>query len=361
MACRLFDAQVVQTPKTSSMGQLIEQYVPVRITQMNGINIGLYDYDRHNAVYYFVVNADEQIYLRYGGRDEVSPESYLNLESLEKALGQGLELHDQYKKGLLPEKPLPKKVLPRDNPVLFEEVTERGRCVECHLIGDYDVQRKKEDGTLDAIKDLFRSPDIRAIGVHLDVPKGLVLERAGGMVAKAGMRAGDEITAINGTSVYTFGDLQYYYDKVDRQAKAISLSVSRDGESHELDVTLPPEWWFTDLYFRYWTVEPVVFFWSEPLSKEEKVALELPEDGFASRIVEVDPAAQVYNLHELKEGDIVISVDGAMSDPDTIYVERHIQLRKGADEKMIFEVLRDGERIEMKAYSHMQNFRKAER
>ena len=105
----------------------------------------------------------------------------------------------------------------------------------------------------------------------------------------------------------------------------------------------------------------MVFFWSEPLSEKEKVALDLPKDGFASTVVEVDPAAQVYDLHSLKEGDIVFSVDGALRDPDTVYVERYIQLRKTADEKMTFGVLRDGERIEMKAYSHMQNFRKAER
>jgi serine protease Do len=339
----------------------MENYVPVRITQMDGIDIGLYDYDRHNAVYYFIVNAEEQIYLRYGGRDEMSPESYLNLESLEKALGQGLELHERYKEGKLPAPPRPDRRLPKDNPVLFEEVTERGRCVECHLIADYDTQHKKEAGTLNAINDLFRSPDIRALGIHLDVPKGLVLERAGGVVAEAGILASDEITSINGTPVYTFGDLQYYYDKVDRKAKEITLTVSRNDTPHEFTVELPREWWFTDLYFRYWSVEPVVFFWSEPLSDKEKSELGLEIEGFASRIVEVDPAAQVYNLHDLKEGDIVVSVDGQTSDPDTQYVERHIQLHKTADERIMLEVLRDGEKIEMKAYSHMQNFRKATR
>ena len=51
--------------------------------------------------YFFMLNADEQIYMRYGGRDSQSPDTYLNLNSLELALKQGLELHRQYLKGEL--------------------------------------------------------------------------------------------------------------------------------------------------------------------------------------------------------------------------------------------------------------------
>ena len=52
---------------------------------MDNVDIGLFDYDRYNTLYFFILNADEQIYMRYGGRDSVSPDSYLNLESLELA------------------------------------------------------------------------------------------------------------------------------------------------------------------------------------------------------------------------------------------------------------------------------------
>ncbi len=58
---------------------------------MKGIDIGLFDFDRHNALYYFIMNADEHIYMRYGGRDSESADAYLDLESLEVALEQGLE------------------------------------------------------------------------------------------------------------------------------------------------------------------------------------------------------------------------------------------------------------------------------
>ena len=54
---------------------MLQEYVTARITRMDGINIGLFDYDRYNTLYFFALNADEQIYLRYGGRDERSATS----------------------------------------------------------------------------------------------------------------------------------------------------------------------------------------------------------------------------------------------------------------------------------------------
>ena len=79
------------SPPDSTLGKLLEEYVCARITRMDRIDIGLFDFDRHNALYYFVLNADQQIYLRYGGRDAESASTYLNLRSLELALKEGLE------------------------------------------------------------------------------------------------------------------------------------------------------------------------------------------------------------------------------------------------------------------------------
>ena len=36
---------------------------------MDDVDIGLFDRDWNNAIYFFMLNADEQIYMRYGGRD----------------------------------------------------------------------------------------------------------------------------------------------------------------------------------------------------------------------------------------------------------------------------------------------------
>src|SRR3954471_2495728 len=101
MEGRIFDAQVVLSPNNSKRGQLLKNYVCVRITRMDDVDIALFERDWNNTLYYFIMNADEQIYIRYGGRDARGPLTYLNLNSLELALEKGLELHQAYRKGEL--------------------------------------------------------------------------------------------------------------------------------------------------------------------------------------------------------------------------------------------------------------------
>jgi len=171
--------------------------VCVRITRMDSVDIGLFDYDRNNAVYFFILNADEQIYMRYGGRDSQSPDTYLNLSSLEAAAKQGLELHRQYEQGSLEKMERPKPMFPREIPLLVERTFARNQCVECHLIGDFQNIQREQEGTLDKLKDLYRSPDIKTLGIHLDVPKGLVVKEVRGAAEVAGM---NQVTALRSST-----------------------------------------------------------------------------------------------------------------------------------------------------------------
>jgi hypothetical protein len=129
---RKFDAQVVLTPKNSLRGQLMQQYVLARIVTMADIDIGLFDYDRHNSIYFFVLNADKQIYLRYGGRDAEDGGTYLNLSSIELAMRQGLKQHELFKADKLPKPPRPAPMFPQEIVSLKCEIIDRNHCVECH-------------------------------------------------------------------------------------------------------------------------------------------------------------------------------------------------------------------------------------
>src|SRR5690348_4438155 len=116
---------------------------------MDNVDVGLFERDWNNAIYFFLLNADEQIYMRYGGRDAASADTYLNLNSMELALKKGLELHRQYEKGELPKVARPKPFFPRQIPLLVERTLRARACVECHLIGDFQNLGREQDGTLD--------------------------------------------------------------------------------------------------------------------------------------------------------------------------------------------------------------------
>ncbi|MCS7024306.1 MAG: PDZ domain-containing protein [Bryobacteraceae bacterium] len=346
------------SPRSSPRGQLLSQYVTVRITRLDDVDLGLFDYDRYNTLYFFLMNADEQIYMRYGGRDAQSPDTYLNLASLELALKKGLELHEQYKAGKLPRTERPKPVWARDFPLLVERTFARGQCVECHLVGDFQNQHRERDGTLDKITHLFRSPDIKTLGIFLDVPKGLVVQEAKDAAAQAGMRAGDEITHWNGVRVYTFGDLQYQHDKVPRTAKTVPVAVERNGKRVDLTISLPVRWWLTEIRYRQWTVDPRVYFDSRPLTEEEKKAHGFKPGGFASEVTHVDALAEMMKSHQLKVGDLIYAVDGVETDPDAHTADLYIRLRKTAGDSVTLKVLRGQEKLEMPLKTFRMSFRK---
>ena len=102
------------SPTNSRSGQLLQNNIRVRVTDMAGIDINFDSYDRHFSIYYFAVSPDEQIYPRYGGRDARSADSYLDLDSLVLALEAGLDQHQRWKRGELPKTERPEPRFPRD-------------------------------------------------------------------------------------------------------------------------------------------------------------------------------------------------------------------------------------------------------
>jgi serine protease Do len=348
----------VLSPKDSPLGKQLSKYVCVRITRMDDVDIGLFDRDWNNTLYYFMLNADEQIYMRYGGRDSESPETYLHLNSLEIALRQGLELHRRYLKGELKKTERPKPLLPRQIPLLVERTYARNQCVECHLIGDFQNLQREQDGVLDRLAQLYRSPGVKALGIDLDVPQGLVVKEVRGAVQAAGMKPGDRIAALNGTPVWTFGDFQCAYDKVDRKAQKIEIAVDRAGAPVNLTVALPPRWWWTDTRFRQSSVEPRTYFEDRPLAVEEKMKYGLKPDGFASQVTYVSDFAKVMKSHDLRAGDIIFGVDGVERDEFANTADLHIKLRKPTEGSVTLEVIRDGKRIQIPLRTFRLSFRK---
>lgn len=330
----------------------------VRIIRLDSVDLNLFEYDRNNTLYFFILNGDEQIYLRYGGRDAQSPDTYLNLDSIELAARKGLELHKQYQDGKLAKTEKPKPVYAKDYPLLVERTFAQNRCVECHLVGDFQNQHRELDGTLDKLQHMYRSPDIKTIGIHLDVPKGLLVRETKGTAAAAGMRAGDLITKVEGTPVYTFADLQHAYDKVNRKSTQLKLAVEREGKPLDLTFELPRQWWLSDIRYRQMTIDPRTYFESRPLTAAEKKNAGLRENGFASEVKHVDMFAEITKSHTLKTGDIVFAVDGAETDDIADTAELYIKLRKKAGDEVRLGVIRGGQRIEMKLTTFRMAFRK---
>ena len=324
-----------------------------------GIDVALYDFDRHNAIYFFIVSPDEDIYLRYGGRDAVSADTYLDLDSFVLALEAGLEQHALWQAGELPKRSRPAPLFPREMERLKAIEMDRGRCIECHMVGDYQAVDREIAGTLDKRSDMFRTPDIRDIGIHLDIPRGLVLGRATGPAEAAGLEAGDRIVAAAGADVLAYGDLLHVYDQHDRTATTFDLNVEREGGRRVgVEVNLPSLWWVTDLGYRYWSIDPVTYLSASPLPAERKRELDLRPDGFACEVARVNPRAAVLELHEIQAGDVIYAVDGVEADPPIDDCLLYLRLNVTAGSETTLGVVRDGTRRDMTARTQRQLYRK---
>ncbi len=206
---------------------------------------------------------------------------------------------------------------------------------------------------------MFRTPDIRDIGIHLDIPKGLVVGRSTGPAAAAGLEPGDRIAAAAGTDVLAYGDLLHAYDQHDRTATTLELTVEREGGRHvDVEVALPPLWWVTDLGYRYWSIDPVTYLSASPLPAERKRELDLRPDGFACEVTRVNPRATVLELHEIKAGDVIYAVDGIEADPpiDDCLLYLRLNVTAGSDTRL--GVVRDGVRLDVTAGTQRQLYRK---
>ena len=347
------------SPRDSERGRLLENFVRARITRMNRIDVGLYDFDFHHSIYFFIVSPDETIYLRYGGRDAASADSYLDLDSFALALRAGLEEHERWLAGELPARPRPPPFFARELERLREQQLQRGRCVECHMISDYRAAAKEREGTLDKRGEMFRSPDVRDLGIHFDVPKGLVVERAEGAAMAAGLLPGDAIVNFNGRRVLTFGDLLYVYDGLDRTAARLPLTVQRpEAGPVDLVIELPPQWWVSDIAHRYWSIDPQTHLTTAPLDDARKRDLGFDPAGFACEVTRVNPRAGVLELHDLRPGDVIYSVGGVESDPAVRDCLVYLRLNVSAGDEVDLGVLRDGVRTPMTIRTHRQRFRK---
>ncbi len=134
--------------------------------------------------------------------------------------------------------------------------------------------------------------------------------------------------------------------------------MDRGGESAGLAVKLPEFWWWTDLTYRQWSVDPRVYFKSRPLTDAEKRQFGLDPGGFASQVTSTEGFAEILRLHQLKPGDIVSGVDGVERDEIANTAELFIKLRKNAGDTLMLDLLRDGKRTKMEVKATSVSYRK---
>ncbi|GBD36160.1 hypothetical protein HRbin36_01281 [bacterium HR36] len=320
---------------------------------MNGVNIALFRFDYDLTWMAFFLNADEEIYARYGGREDDHAESHLNKESLVRVMEAVLKLHQQRGARRPDDPPAKPKRVPEDLPVMKEIVPRRPHgCIHCHDVkGAELIQAQREHRLRKEM--VFVYPPPSTLGIELDPVNQRLIRRVveKSPAQRAGLRPGDLVLEVNRRSVLTFGDVTHQLSLVPDPGQ-VRLTVMRDGiELPEITIELPPGWkrsrdpsWRETLHL----VGPGAGFWGSKLSPEQKRKLGLREDALAIQVQAVfGPHAQQAGI---RNGDIVVEIDGQRQDMTIRQLHAYLHLNRSWGETVTATVLRNGQPVHLKIH-----------
>jgi serine protease Do len=316
----------------------------LRITNMRGVDINVFDFDYDLTWAALFMNGHETILGRYGGRDEKSPTDYLTLAGLKHSLRAALLEHRRDPTW---------KSRPGDTPPRTVEQYPAAKglkadaCIHCHQVYDFRREQRQAAGTWQ-IDDIWVYPLPATLGMVLDAERGDRLKSvtAGSPAERAGLRAGDELTEVNGQAVASFTDVQYALHRA-RGVAAVRVAWRRDHKTRQASLELPTGWRKSDLSWRasMWSLEPSPCVQGNDLTAREKRDLGLPEQGMAFR--QGDFVADPAKAAGVQAGDVIFGIDGKKLDLTMLQFNMYVRLKFKPGDRITFNLLRDGKRLDL--------------
>src|SRR5262249_40215421 len=237
-----FDEQVVRLTKIKDLS---DRFVRVRLTRIEGLDLSLFAFDFDLTLMVFFLNADEQMYARYGQRDAVGPDTRQSLEGLRYTMQSVLAMHQREQKVFAPREQETAKSM-RD----IAGATRFRGCYHCHQVKESLNAELKRTGKWD--RDLiWRFPLPDNVGCVLEVDRGNIVEQVtpGSPAARAGLKRGDIVQQLRGVPIHSIADAQFALDRAPAKG-AIDVSWIRDNQTLTGKLDLSEGWRRDDISWR---------------------------------------------------------------------------------------------------------------
>jgi hypothetical protein len=364
LACAGIDAGVLHEPE---LQPLLDKFVCVRVINANALDLSLFqfDYDLSFSAVFF--NGDGTVYGRYGSWTHQKSPQDKTTAGFKKAIESVLALHKQFpaNKAQLAGKraaDLPFKD-PLEIPGLAgkysRELDWEGKvvqsCIHCHMIGDAARSQFRAEKKQIPAKWIYPWPAPETIGLTLATEDVARVQKVadGSTAAKAGLKAGDELTSLNGQPLTSIADVSWVLHQAGETA-TLNAAVLRDGKPRQVRIELPSGWRNkSDISRRVgtWEMRAMALggLFLEDLSAEERAKRNLPENSMALFVKH----AGEYGIHAaakkagFKKEDVLISVDGIdrrLSESELI---GHLLHKHAAGDKVNAVVWRGGEKVNL--------------
>ena len=363
--CAAFDAEVA---KGSDVVEQFarEHFVAVRQVEMKGVDLSLFEFDYDLNWAAMFINADGTVYARYGTQSAAGPDAYNSIEGLQKTMERVLKLHEEYprnaeslksKRG--PQKPYATAL---DMPGLQNKdklrgPTARNNCIHCHNIHDAQNFHAQANGTFKR-DDLWRYPLPDNIGLVMDPRDGVRIREVtpGSPAEQAGLKADDAVTHLAGQPITSIADMQWVLDDIPNRDATVEIRTRRssagdsDPDARSVRVTLREGWKESDFSWRgsMYSISPRLRVWAPAVNDVQRRKLGLTDGQPALEVRWINreqPGGRAAYDSGLREGDILVEVDGELVDETPQQLNMHIKLNYKVGDALPLTVLRGDRRL----------------
>jgi serine protease Do len=321
-----------------------KDFVLVRILNMRGVNLNIFDFDYDLTWAALFLSPDEKIYGRYGSRDADSPGAQLSLAGLRYAMQQALAAHRRGAAGNRPAKASPLRTVEH---YAAAKRFKDNACIHCHQVYDFRREELQAAGQWRA-DDVWVYPLPENIGLTMDIDQGnrIVTVYANSAAERAGLRAGDLLQSVNGYAVASLADVQYALHRAAAQGR-IRAVWQRDGHEASADLSLAQGWRITDVSWRpsLRSLGPAPCVRGEDLSADEKKKLGLPAKQLAFR--QGNFVAEVARQAGIRQNDIILGVDHKILEMSAQQFSAYLRLTYQIGDRVTFNLLRNGQRLDI--------------
>jgi hypothetical protein len=334
-----FDEQVARLDP--AIADLAERFVRVRLTDMRGLDLARFDLDYDLNWHALLLTPDGRVLGRFGGRDAETPGKYHSLKGLRHSLEQALARRD----GGEPPAPASARAFRRAEDYPAAQRFSARACIHCHHVREFQREEKRRAGAWTA-DDEWVYPEPGSLGLTLDVDQGnrVLAVKDDSPAARAGLRPGDILTAVNRRAVASIMDVQHVLHHVPARGE-LPISWRRGTDAGRGIIALPDGWRKSDISWR-WSLKslpPAPQINGDDLSAAERQALGLDPKQLALRQNGFVPRAA--EQAGLRVNDVIVGVDGRRLDMTARQFEVYIRLNFQPGQTAHYEVLRGKERL----------------
>jgi serine protease Do len=349
----------------SKLRTLLDSFVRVRLVQMGGVDLSVFQFDPFLSWSLFFMNGDKTIYGRFGTaspntkRDRKDSNPNHTQAGLLAAMRRALEIHAGYSKdpqawsprlaGKTGKEPHWKTI--ESNPAARKHKRlkrikgpDHSACAHCHevqrtLIDSYFLTKKR---VTDDMLWLYPQPEVLGLTLSRDHCARVVRVVEGSSAKRAGLKVGDDLVGLAGQPLVSIADVQFVLQNFPDAGGELLVRVRRHSKEFDLQLALPRLWRRAeDFGWRYRVAGYAMWLWA---------GVTFVDDPRGVRVAHLSPGwfkkTNRRARAKFRPRDLIVEVDGKKSWTRSTLIA-YLMRDKKLGSTVRLKVLRRGETIDV--------------